>query len=210
MQSIRPIPEEQAAYERTVIFDMISTLEQVKEQGYSDWQTLTSFLANLLLDQVNPRKLLKQLTDDVKLKVDLMRDTRRKENTDSAPWHRATPAPERALPDQTVVRCSSSHELELAVAAAVAVIAGCAQLSLPTPAQRSDGRASALRVHAASAGWRHLRRGPATAARPGVVVVRRSRSRQRRVGDARFGRFARRFLSGQPTMTVSTDHGRLA
>ena len=53
-----------------MIFDMISTLEQVKEQGYSDWQTLTSFLANLLLDQDNPRKMLKQLTDDVKLKVE--------------------------------------------------------------------------------------------------------------------------------------------
>ena len=70
---------EQAAYERTVIFDMIKTLEQVKEQGYSDWQTLTSFIANLLLDQDNPRKLLKQLTDDVKLKVNLMRDMRRRE-----------------------------------------------------------------------------------------------------------------------------------
>ena len=79
MQSIRPIPEEQAAYERTVIFDMISTLEQVKEQGYSDWQMLTSFLANLLLDQDNPRKMLKQLTDDVKLKVDLIHDMRRRE-----------------------------------------------------------------------------------------------------------------------------------
>jgi hypothetical protein len=79
MPILRPIPEEQAAYERTVIFDMINTLEQVKEQGYSDWQTLTSFLANLLLDQDNPRKLLKQLTDDVKLKVNLMRDMRRKE-----------------------------------------------------------------------------------------------------------------------------------
>jgi hypothetical protein len=75
----RPIPEEQAAFERTVIFGMIKTLEQVKEQGYSDWQTLTSFIANLLLDQDNPRKMLKQLTDDVKLKVDLMRDMRRKE-----------------------------------------------------------------------------------------------------------------------------------
>ena len=79
MPILRPIPEEQAAYERTVIFDMIKTLEQVKEQGYSDWQTLTSFLANLLLDQDNPRKMLKQLTDDVKLKVNLMRDMRRRE-----------------------------------------------------------------------------------------------------------------------------------
>ncbi len=79
MPTLRPIPEEQAAYERTVIFDMIKTLEQVKERGYSDWQTLTSLIANLLLDQDNPRKMLKHLTDDVKLKVNLMRDMRRKE-----------------------------------------------------------------------------------------------------------------------------------
>ena len=79
MPILRPVPEEQAAYERTVVFDMISTLEQVKEQGFSDWRTLASFLANLLLDQDNPRKMLKQLTDDVRLKVDLMRDMRRRE-----------------------------------------------------------------------------------------------------------------------------------
>jgi hypothetical protein len=79
MSILRPIPEEQAAYERAVIFDMIKTLEHVKERGYSDWQTLTSFLANLLLDQDNPRKPLNQLTDDVKLKVNLLRDMRRRE-----------------------------------------------------------------------------------------------------------------------------------
>ena len=61
----RPVPEQQAAYECTVIFDMIKTQENVKEQGYSDWQTLTSFIANLLLDQDNPHKMLKQLMDDV-------------------------------------------------------------------------------------------------------------------------------------------------
>ncbi len=79
MPIFRPVPEQQAAYERTVIFDMIKTLENVKEQGYSDWQTLTSFIANLLLDQDNPHKMLKQLMDDVKLKVSLMRDMCRKE-----------------------------------------------------------------------------------------------------------------------------------
>jgi hypothetical protein len=77
MPILLPVPEEQAAYERTVIFDMIKTLEHVKEQGY-DWQTLTSFIANLLLDQDNPRRMLKQLTDDVRLKVNLMRDMRRR------------------------------------------------------------------------------------------------------------------------------------
>ena len=50
------------------------TLEHVKEQGYSDWQTLTSFFANLLLDRDNLLKVLKQLMGDVKLKVILMRD----------------------------------------------------------------------------------------------------------------------------------------
>jgi hypothetical protein len=80
MPILRPIPDAQAAYERTVIFDMIKTLEQVKEQGYSDWETLTSFLANLLLDQDSPHKMLKQLTDDVKLKLDLMQDMRRKDS----------------------------------------------------------------------------------------------------------------------------------
>ena len=78
-QSSNPSLKQQAAYERTVIFDMIKTLEHVKEQGYSDWRTLTSFVANLLPDQDNPRKLLKQLMDDEKLKLNLMRDMRRKE-----------------------------------------------------------------------------------------------------------------------------------
>jgi hypothetical protein len=77
MPILRPIPEEQAAYERNVILGMITTLEHVKEQGYGDWQTLTSFVANLLLDQDNPRKMLKQLTDDVRLKMNLMRNMRR-------------------------------------------------------------------------------------------------------------------------------------
>ena len=79
MPILRPLSEEQAAYERNVIFGMIKTLEHVKEQGYSDWQTLTSSIATLLLDQDNPSKMLKQLTDDVKLKMNLMRDKRRNE-----------------------------------------------------------------------------------------------------------------------------------
>ena len=105
MRTPRPIPEEQAVYERPVIFDMINSLEQVKERGYSDWQTLTSFLANLLLDQDNPRKMLKQLTDDVRAQGKSHarhapeRDTR-------APGHLTNPEPVRALPDQTVVRLS--------------------------------------------------------------------------------------------------------
>src|ERR1700693_5468909 len=67
-----PIPDEQARFERNVIFVMIKSLESVKDAGYSDWQTLTSFLANLLLDQNNPKKMVKRLHDDVKLKMRLM------------------------------------------------------------------------------------------------------------------------------------------
>jgi hypothetical protein len=73
----RPIPEEQASFERNAIFVMIKSLESVKDAGYSDWQTLTSFLANLLLDQDNPNKMLKRLHDDVKLKVRLMQQQKR-------------------------------------------------------------------------------------------------------------------------------------
>jgi hypothetical protein len=68
----RPIPEERARFERVVIFEMIKSLESVKDAGYSDWQTLTSFLSNLLMDQDNPTKMLKRLYDGVKLKLRLM------------------------------------------------------------------------------------------------------------------------------------------
>jgi hypothetical protein len=43
------------------------------------WQTLTSFFANLMLDQDNPHKMLKQLFDDTKAKLSYLRDQRRKE-----------------------------------------------------------------------------------------------------------------------------------
>ena len=72
-----PIPDEQASFERNVIFVMIKSLESVKDAGYSDWQTLTSFLANLLLDQDNPNKMLKRLHDDVKLKMRVMQQQKR-------------------------------------------------------------------------------------------------------------------------------------
>ena len=72
-----PIPDEQARFERNVIFVMIKSLESVKDAGYSDWQTLTSFLANLLLDQDNPNKMLKRLHDDVKLKMRVMQQQKR-------------------------------------------------------------------------------------------------------------------------------------
>ena len=50
-----------------------------------------------------------------------------------APWHLANPAPVRALPDQTVVRRSSFHELQLAATTTVALIVRRAKLSLSTP-----------------------------------------------------------------------------
>ena len=49
----------------------------MKDAGYSDWQTLTSFLANLLLDQDSPNKMLKRLHDDVKLKMRVMQQQKR-------------------------------------------------------------------------------------------------------------------------------------
>jgi hypothetical protein len=75
----RTIPNKQAHFERDVIFVMIKSLESVRDAGYSDWQTLTSFLANLLMDQDNPTKMLKRLHDDVKLKLRLMHQQRRSE-----------------------------------------------------------------------------------------------------------------------------------
>lgn len=71
--SVMVITPEQDEFERDVIWTMYSALKSVRDEGYSDWQTLTSFIANTLLDQDNPMGMLKQLRDDVKLKMDLMR-----------------------------------------------------------------------------------------------------------------------------------------
>ena len=68
-------PQHEAA-EREIIFAMMMMLRDLGDAGHSDWQTLTSFLANLLMDQDNPPKMLKQLTADVKLKLNMMRQTR--------------------------------------------------------------------------------------------------------------------------------------
>jgi hypothetical protein len=51
-------------------------LRDLRDAGHSDWQTLTSFLANLLMDQDNPPKMLKRLAADVKLKLNMMRQMR--------------------------------------------------------------------------------------------------------------------------------------
>jgi hypothetical protein len=68
-------PQREAA-EREIIFAMMMMLRDLRDAGHSDWQTLTSFLANLLMDQDNPLKMLKQLAADVKLKLNMMRQMR--------------------------------------------------------------------------------------------------------------------------------------
>ena len=65
-------PEQEQA-ERAVIFGMIQALEALSQAGHSDWQVLTSFIANLLIDQDDPQKMLRQLTGDVRLKLQIMR-----------------------------------------------------------------------------------------------------------------------------------------
>ena len=55
---------------------MIMMLRDLRDAGHNNWRTLTSFLANLLMDQDNPPKMLKRLATDVKLKLDMMRQMR--------------------------------------------------------------------------------------------------------------------------------------
>ena len=55
---------------------MMMMLRDLRDAGHSDWQTLTSFLANLLMDQDNPQRMLRQLAADVKLKLNMMRQMR--------------------------------------------------------------------------------------------------------------------------------------
>jgi hypothetical protein len=80
MTNIRPIPPDQEAFERDAVWTMYSALQSVRNAGYNDWQTLTSFFANLLIDQDNPHKMLKQLFDDTKVKLNFIRDQQRREN----------------------------------------------------------------------------------------------------------------------------------
>jgi hypothetical protein len=69
-------PQQEDA-EREIIFAMIMMLRDLRDAGHNDWQTLTSFLANLLVDQDNPPKMLKRLAGDVKLKLNMMRPMRK-------------------------------------------------------------------------------------------------------------------------------------
>ena len=57
---------------------MYTALQSVRNAGYNDWQTLTSFFANLLIDQDNPHKMLKQLFDNTKAKLSIIRDQQRR------------------------------------------------------------------------------------------------------------------------------------
>jgi hypothetical protein len=75
MTNIRPIPPDQESFEREVVWTMYSALQSVRDAGYNDWQTLTSFLAKLLIDQDNRHRMLKQLCDGTKLKLNVMRET---------------------------------------------------------------------------------------------------------------------------------------
>ena len=68
-------PQQEAA-EREIIFAMIMMLRDLRDAGHNDWQTLTSFIANLLMDQDNPPKMLKRLVAYVKLKLNMMRQMR--------------------------------------------------------------------------------------------------------------------------------------
>ena len=79
MTNIRPIPPDQEAFEREVVWTMYSALQSVRNAGYNDWQTLTSFFANLLIDQDNPHKMLKQLFDNTKAKLSVIHDQQRRE-----------------------------------------------------------------------------------------------------------------------------------
>ena len=82
----------------TSIFAMITMLRDLRDAGHSDWQTLTSFLANLLMDQDNPPKMLKRLAAEVKLKLNMMRQTRTTPLADrGGPLWRRPSADDRAV-----------------------------------------------------------------------------------------------------------------
>ena len=56
-----------------ILGTFIHVMRDLRDAGHNDWQTLTSFLANLLMDQDNPPRMLKRLAADVKLKLNMMR-----------------------------------------------------------------------------------------------------------------------------------------
>jgi hypothetical protein len=64
---------EQEQNEREIILAMLMMLRDLRDAGYSDFQTLTSFLANLCMDQRDAMKMLRSVSENVKLKLRVMR-----------------------------------------------------------------------------------------------------------------------------------------
>jgi len=64
---------EQEQYERDIIFAMMMMLRDLRDAGYSDFQTLTSFLANLCMDQPDHMEMLRSINENVKMKLRVMR-----------------------------------------------------------------------------------------------------------------------------------------
>jgi len=64
---------EQEQNERDIIFAMMMMLRDLRDAGYSDFQTLTSFLANLCADQPDPMEMLRSISENTKLKLRMMR-----------------------------------------------------------------------------------------------------------------------------------------
>jgi hypothetical protein len=64
---------EQEQHERDIIFAMMMMLRDLRNAGCSDFQTLTSFLANLCMDQPHPMEMLRSISENVKLKLRVIR-----------------------------------------------------------------------------------------------------------------------------------------
>jgi hypothetical protein len=59
--------------ERDFIAAMMTMLRDLQALGYSDFQTITSFLTNLCVDQPDPLGMLREITENTKLKLRTMR-----------------------------------------------------------------------------------------------------------------------------------------
>ena len=53
---------EQEQNERDIIFAMMMMLRDLRDAGHNDFQTLTSFLANLCMDQTDPMEMLRSIS----------------------------------------------------------------------------------------------------------------------------------------------------
>lgn len=59
--------------ERQVIMSMLQALHDLKESGCDDWQVLTSFVANLCLNQDDPYGMLQAIVSDAIAKMQMQR-----------------------------------------------------------------------------------------------------------------------------------------